>query len=51
MTGLRRVARAGALFALVMAVGTVDVAAQSDEEFERTYPFLGGWDSQIQNPI
>ena len=50
MTGLRRVARAGALFALVMAVGTVDVAAQSDEEYENIYPFLGHWDSQIRSP-
>ncbi len=50
MTGLRRVARAGALFALVMAVGTVDVAAQSDEEYESIYPFLGHWDSQIRSP-
>ena len=50
ITGLRQVARAGVLFALVLAVGTVEVAAQSDEEFENAYPFLGSWDSQIQNP-
>lgn len=50
MTGLRRVARAGALFALVMAVGAADVAAQSDEGYEQLYPFLGHWDSQIRSP-
>ncbi len=42
--------RAGALLALVMVVGTADVAAQSDEEFEKVFPFIGNWDSEIANP-
>ena len=50
MTGLRRMVRTGALFALVMMVGTANVAAQYDAEFEAIYPFLGNWDSQIRNP-
>ena len=50
MTRLRRVARLGALFALVIGVGTANVAAQTDEEFESVFPFLGNWDSRIQNP-
>ena len=50
MTVLRRVAGAGALFALMLVVGTANVAAQYDAEFEAIYPFLGNWDSQIRNP-
>lgn len=50
MTGLRCVARAGALFALVMVAGTANVAAQIDEEFDSIFPFIGNWDSQILNP-
>ena len=50
MTSMRRVARAGALLALVMAVGTTDAAAQSDEEFEKAFPFIGHWDPGIANP-
>lgn len=50
MTGLRRVAGAGALVALVMVVGTAGVAAQNPEEYEKILPFLGHWDGQISSP-
>ena len=49
LTGLRRVAR-GALVALVLVVVATNVAAQAGGEFESIFPFLGSWDSQIQNP-
>ena len=50
MTGLRRVAGAGALFALVMVVGTAGIAAQSPEEYVKIDPFLGHWDAEIRSP-
>ena len=50
MTVLRRVAGAGALFALMMVIGTAGVAAQNNEEYEQIFPFLGHWDSQISAP-
>jgi hypothetical protein len=50
MTDLRDVARVCALVALVLVVGTTDVAAQADEDYEKIFPFLGHWDSQISGP-
>jgi hypothetical protein len=50
MTGLKRVARAGAIVALAVMVGPADVAAQSDEEYESIAPFLGHWDGHISAP-
>lgn len=49
MTGARR-----AIFAAVLALGaasmTTGLTAQSDEAFDKIYPFLGGWDAQVSGP-
>lgn len=50
MTGRRRVARIGALLILAMAAGTADLAAQSDEEFDKIFPFIGHWENDIESP-
>ncbi len=41
---------AGAFLALVMVLGTADLKAQSDEMFDKSYPFIGNWDTDIDNP-
>ena len=38
-----------AFLALVM-VATPDLAAQSDEMFDKVFPFIGNWDPEIDNP-
>ena len=49
MNGTRR-----ARFATVLALALVSIAtgaaAQTDEEFDKIYPFLGHWDPQISGP-
>ena len=50
MTGLTRAASAGILVALVLVVSPAPVAAQSDDEYDKIYPFLGNWDSRISMP-
>ncbi len=52
MAALRRLAGGGALcvLALAMVAGTAEVAAQTDEEFEKIYPFIGIWDSHMSSP-
>jgi len=44
------VARTAAFLVLVMVAGTADLAAQSDEEFEKMFPFIGNWDTEIDSP-
>jgi hypothetical protein len=46
MTGLHRAAWAGALL-LAATVATSGVKAQSDQEFDKIFPFIGGWDADI----
>src|SRR5688572_6299853 len=50
MTDMRGVVRAAAWLTLVIAAGPADVAAQSDEEFEKVFPFIGHWDPGIESP-
>jgi hypothetical protein len=50
MRSLKYAASAGTLVALALVVSTAGVAAQSYEEYEKITPFLGHWDSQINNP-
>jgi len=50
MTRMKRTVLTGACFALAMAIGTADLRAQTDEEFEKVYPFIGNWDGQIGSP-
>jgi hypothetical protein len=38
------------LIALALLFGTLDLRAQSDEQFDKSYPFIGHWDPQIDNP-
>jgi hypothetical protein len=39
-----------ALLALVMLSVTPELSAQSDEMYDKTYPFIGHWDPEIDNP-
>jgi hypothetical protein len=47
MTGAKRAAITGIFLALAVAFGAANLAAQTDEEFERIYPFIGNWDAQV----
>ena len=41
---MKKAAISGAVVALfVMMLGTFDVAAQSNEEFDKVFPFVGHW--------
>ena len=35
---------------LAMLLGTVAAAAQTDEEFDKIFPFIGNWDGQVDSP-
>jgi hypothetical protein len=50
MAGRTRAARTAAFLVLVTVAGTADLAAQSDEEFEKVYPFIGNWVTEIESP-
>jgi hypothetical protein len=50
MTRMKRAVLTGACFALAMVIGTADLLAQTDEEFDKIYPFIGNWDGQIGSP-
>jgi hypothetical protein len=50
MTRLTRALRAGTFVLLAMVAGTSGVAAQTDEEFDKIFPFIGNWDGQIASP-
>jgi hypothetical protein len=50
MTRLTCGASAGAFVALVLVISAAPVAAQSDDEYDKIYPFLGNWDSRISMP-
>jgi hypothetical protein len=50
MTSLRNVARISACIVLATVVWTADAAAQTDEEYEKTDPFIGFWDTEIAVP-
>src|SRR5690242_9636930 len=50
MTRMKRAVLTGACFALAMAIGTTELRAQTDEEFDKIYPFIGNWDGQIGSP-
>jgi hypothetical protein len=47
MTGVKRAAITSAFFVLAMGFGAANLTAQTDEEFDKIYPFLGNWDSQV----
>ena len=47
MTGLRRAVITGMFLVLAMGLGPAKLAAQSDEEFEKIFPFIGNWDSDV----
>ena len=49
MEGTRR-AMVSAALALVTASMAFGLAAQTDEEMEKTLPFLGAWDSDVSVP-
>jgi hypothetical protein len=40
----------GICFALALVVTAADATAQTDEEFEKIYPFIGNWDGQVGSP-
>ena len=40
----------GAFLCLVVVFGTADLAAQSVEQFYKSFPFIGNWDTGIGNP-
>ena len=50
MTRLTRALRAGTWVLLAMVAGTSGAAAQTDEEFDKIFPFIGNWDGQIASP-
>lgn len=50
MTGIRHAAVIGAVLALVMAAGPAGAGAQSIEQFDKSFPFIGHWDTEINNP-
>jgi hypothetical protein len=47
MTMVTRVGVVCASLLLAMLLGTVDAAAQTDEEFDKIFPFIGNWDGQV----
>jgi len=50
MTRLTCRVSAGVLVALVVVVSAALAAAQTDDEYDKIYPFLGNWDSRISMP-
>src|SRR5436190_14808908 len=50
MTPMKRAVLTGVCFALVTVIGTANVWAQTDEEFDKIYPFIGNWDGQVGSP-
>ena len=50
MTILTRATVICASLALAMLLGTIDAAAQTDEEFDKIFPFIGNWDGQVGSP-
>ena len=48
-TRTRRAMFATAL-GLAMAGTAAGLAAQTNEQFDKTFPFLGGWDAQVGSP-
>src|SRR5688572_26421710 len=45
-----RVLLTAVCFALAMFVAATNVSAQTDEEFDKIYPFIGNWDGQVGSP-
>jgi hypothetical protein len=50
MTRVRHAAVAVAAVAMVLAFGPTNLGAQSIEQFDKTYGFIGHWDAEINNP-
>jgi hypothetical protein len=50
MTVARTVAGVGVFLSLVLVIGTGNVAAQTDEEYEKILPYIGHWDSDVVVP-
>ena len=50
MTRVRHAAVAVTLVAMALAVGPANLGAQSIEQFDKTYGFIGHWDTEINNP-
>lgn len=47
MTSREHVARLGVVLTLAVLMGTASLAAQSDQEYEKVYRFIGGWATNI----
>ncbi len=50
MTGVKRAAMTGACLALAMIIAAADLSAQSDDEFDKIFPYIGNWDTDVFNP-
>lgn len=52
MTGVRTKSAniAAGFLALVMVFTASELAAQSDEMFDKTFPLIGNWDTEVDNP-
>lgn len=50
MTRLTRALRVGTWVLLALVAGTSGAAAQTDEEFDKIFPFIGNWDGQVGSP-
>jgi len=45
-----RAAIIGSLFSFMFFMGTTNLQAQSDEMFDKTYQYIGHWDTEIRSP-
>ena len=50
MTMVTRATVMCASLALAMLLGTTDAVAQTDEEFDKIFPYIGNWDGQVGSP-
>jgi hypothetical protein len=50
MTAPTRIARIGVFLVLALVAGTADLAAQSDDEFEKVFPYIGNWETEVSSP-
>ena len=50
LDGKSRAAVIGSVLAFVLFVGATNLKAQSDEMFDKAYPFIGNWDTEIRSP-
>jgi hypothetical protein len=45
-----KAAAAGAFFVVAILIGPVNLMAQTDEQFDKSFAFIGRWDAEIDNP-